>query len=70
MAGGGAEGQAEIAGAVKTAGFIAALTAPALGLMIDRGGTAKADHGLDARRDWLEWTSHVAGSARSSGTGS
>ncbi len=35
------EGQAQVAGAIKTAGLICAVTAPLLGAMMDRGGARK-----------------------------
>ncbi len=59
MTGGGAEGQATIAGVVKTAGLIAAFSAPFLGAMVDRGGRRKplmfAILGLLAICSWMLW---------------
>ena len=41
VVGGGAEGQAAVADTIKIAGFIMALTAPILGVLVDKGGSKK-----------------------------
>ena len=64
-----AEGQATIASVVKTAGFVAALTAPFLGAALDKGGRRKPllalFLGTVAVMSWLLWYAKPDGSGLS-----